>query len=548
MEEKKAFINTVFGTMEAVDGAKKVGKAYKDTNKYDDVMGTTLVKAPKTMGNQNALVSGKPRIKTASEELDYIYKEAKVNISKLKNAPKAIAQAIPKIKGAVDKFDAKNTEHLINTAKAIKDKRVMDALQHGVKAIPGTALGAGLIAGSGIGTAKLLKKLDGKDDPRNNIEYNTIGGALSAGMALNALSSGRMLAPASKALGILAGHATKVPVNVAKNTPVGKAVNIAGQGIKATANQANKINNDISFIGSRIEQLMNKGNSFDQAKKIILDQQINNLKNQNWQLSKTDPAKLQKLIETRTGELGHVFDTVQGLLNKKASEQLDEIYKMAGAKSDYLQGVVKDKFFKSGLESLPYYAGTAMIGHLVDKKVQRRLKDAELYRAHQEHLKNKQSEPLKSQEKVASAETIFLKNPKADQMLRKSLESAVEGVGRMAIPLAASTLIGRDLTNSFRKIDKDSINSSTSPDEISIQLSRKDRRQMQKDLDNNEQIKEASDSSRDTGDVVEEIKRDIEQKVIGAKDKLDGEKVHIGNGVKKQFRMHPSHGMHGMTE
>ena len=548
MEEKKAFINTVFGTMEAVDGAKKVGKAYKDTNKYDDVMGTTLVKAPKTMGNQNALVSGKPRIKTASEELDYIYKEAKVNISKLKNAPKAIAQAIPKIKGAVDKFDAKNTEHLINTAKAIKDKRVMDALQHGVKAIPGTALGAGLIAGSGIGTAKLLKKLDGKDDPRNNIEYNTIGGALSAGMALNALSSGRMLAPASKALGILAGHATKVPVNVAKNTPVGKAVNIAGQGIKATANQANKINNDISFIGSRIEQLMNKGNSFDQAKKIILDQQINNLKNQNWQLSKTDPAKLQKLIETRTGELGHVFDTVQGLLNKKASEQLDEIYKMAGAKSDYLQGVVKDKFFKSGLESLPYYAGTAMIGHLVDKKVQRRLKDAELYRAHQEHLKNKQSEPLKSQEKVASAETIFLKNPKADQMLRKSLESAVEGVGRMAIPLAASTLIGRDLTNSFRKIDKNSINSSTSPDEVSIQLSRKDRKQMQKDLNDNGQIKEASDSSRDTGDVVEEIKRDIEQRVIGAKDKLDGEKVHIGNGVKKQFRMHPSHGMHGMTE
>lgn len=543
MEEKKAFINTVFGAMEAVDGAKKVGKAYKNTdNKYDNLMGTKLIKAPKTMGGQNAMVSGKPTMlkKTASEELDFICKEAGVMSS--------VKGALPKIKGAVDSFDAKNTEHIVNAAKAFKNKQIMNGMQYTAKAIPGTLLGAGLIAGSGIGTTKLLKKLDGRDNPQNNIEYNTIGGAISAGMALNALGSKRMLSPASKALGILASQAAKVPVNTVKNTPIGKAVNIAGQGIKATSAKANSVNKDINFIGSKIDQLMKKGNSFEQAKKLIVDQQIDSLKNQNWQLGKTDPAKLQKLIDVRMSELGHAIDTVSGLVGKKASEELDEMHKIAGPKTDYLQGVVKNKFFKAGLESLPYYAGTAMIGLAVDKKVQQRAKDAELYKAHQEYLKSKANQPVK-QEKVASAEAVFFKNPSVNKVFKNSLESAVEGVGRMAIPLAASTIIGRDITNSLRKIDRTSASNGTAPDEASIQLSRRDRKQIQKTLkETGDQSKVAEELPRSSGDVVEEITREIEKEIIGADKKLDGEKVHIGHGVKKQFRMNPSHGMHGMTE
>ena len=548
MEEKRAFVNAVFGAMEAVDGAKKVGKAYNNTeNKYDDLMGTKLVKAPKTMGGQNALVSGKPDMakKIASEELDYLYKEAGAKDFIKGVAPK-VKEAIPKIKGAVDSFDAKNTEHLVNAAKAFKNKQVVSGLQHAASAAPGTLLGAGMIAGSGIGTAKLLKKLDGRDNPQNNIEYNTIGGAISAGMALNALGSGRMLAPASKALGILANHAVKVPANVAKNTPAGKAINIVGQGVKASATQANKINKDISFIGSNVDALMNKGVSFEQAKKQIIDRQIQNIKNQNWQLGKTNPDQLQKLINTRMGELSHAFDAVQGLM-KKASSQLDDLCKVAGAKTDYLQGVIKNKFFKSGLESLPYYAGTAVIGRMVDKKVERKLKDAVLYKAHKEYLKGKENQPQNPQEKIASTGTVFLKNPGADKILRQSIESAVEGVGRMALPLAASAVIGRDITNSLKKMDRSSAVSGTTPDEASIQLSRRDRRQIQRDL-KGAQTKVAEELPQNSGDVVEEITREVEREIVGAKEKLDGEKVHIGNGVKKQFRMNPGHGMHGMTE
>ena len=548
MKEKRAFVNAVFGAMEAVDGAKKVGKAYNNTeNKYDDLMGTKLVKAPKTMGGQNALVSGKPAMarKTASEQLDYLYKEAGAKDFIKGVAPK-VKQAIPKIKDAVDSFDAKNTEHLVNAAKAFKNKQVMSGLQHAASAAPGTLLGAGMIAGSGIGTAKLLKKLDGRDNPQNNIEYNTIGGAISAGMALNALGSGRMLAPASKALGLLASHATKVPVNVVRNTPAGKAINIVGQGVKASAAQANKINKDISFIGSNVDALMKKGASFEQAKKQIIDKQIQVLKNQNWQLGKTNPDQLQKLINTRMGELSHAFDTVQGLI-KKASSQLDDLCKVAGVKTDYLQGVIKNKFFKPGLESLPYYAGPAMIGLMVDKKVERKLKDAELYKAHQEYLKNKENQPQNPQEKVASAGTVFLKNPGADRILRQSLESAVEGVGRMAVPLAASAVIGRDITNSLKKMDRSAVTNGTTPDEASIQLSRRDRRQIQRDL-KGAQTKVAEELPQNNSDVVEEITREVEREIIGAKEKLEGEKIHIGNGLKKQFRMNPGHGMHGMTE
>ena len=136
MKEKRAFVNAVFGAMEAVDGAKKVGKAYSNTeNKYDDLMGTKLVKAPKTMGGQNALVSGKPAMtkKIASEELDYLYKEAGAKDFIKGVAPK-VKEAIPKIKGAVDSFDAKNTEHLVNAAKAFKNKQVMSGLQHAASA------------------------------------------------------------------------------------------------------------------------------------------------------------------------------------------------------------------------------------------------------------------------------------------------------------------------------------------------------------------------------------------------------------------------------
>lgn len=553
MKEKKAFVNAVFGTMEAIDGAKKVGKAYNDnTNKYDDLMGTKLVKAPKVMGNQNAMVAGKSIVpKTASEKIDYLYKEANADGAVRSVLPK-IKGVIPKIKGAVDKFDAANTQHLIDAGKAFKNKEILKGLQHSISAAPGTALGAGIIAGSGIGTAKLLKKLDGRDDPRNNVEYNTIGGAISAGMALQALDKKRMLAPASKALSILAGHATKVPANVVKNTPVGKAVNIAGQGIKATATQANKMNNTVNIVGSNIDKLMDSGKSFEEAKKIFTDRQIQIVKNQNWHLGKTDPAKLQNLIDARLQELEHAFGVVQDLVNKKASVQLDEMCKVAGIKTDYLNHVVKNKFFKAGLESIPYYAGTAMIGLAVDKSNQKRMKDLELYKAHQEALKKKQSQPNKPQEKVASASpvTVFVKNPGADKVIRQSLESAVEGVGRMAIPLAASTLIGRDLTNSFRKINrKHQLADGIAPDEASIQLSRRDRKQMQKDIqDLNPAPDKVAEENNDSSDAVRDMVRDIEKDIIGADEVLQGDRVHIGNGIKKQFRMNPGHGMHGMTE
>lgn len=553
MEEKKAFINAVFGTMEVIDGAKKAGKAYNDNaNKYDNIMGTKLVKAPKTMGNQNAMIAGKSVTpKTASERIDYLYKEANAD-GAVRNVLPKIKEVIPKIKGAVDKFDAANTQHLIDAGKAFKNKEILKGLQHSISAAPGTALGAGIIAGSGIGTAKLLKKLDGRDEPRNNIEYNTIGGAISAGMALQALDKKRMLAPASKALSILAGHATKVPANVVKNTPVGKAVNIAGQGIKATATQANKMNNTVNIVGSNIDKLMDSGKTFEEAKKIFTDRQIQIVKNQNWHLGKTDPVKLQSLIDARLQELEHAFGVVQDLVNKKASVQLDEMCKIAGVKTEYLNNVVKNKFFKAGLESIPYYAGTAMIGLAVDKSNQKRMKDLELYKAHQEALKKKQGQPNKPQEKVASASpaTVFVKNPGADKVIRQSIESAVEGVGRMAIPLAASTLIGRDLTNSFRKINrKHQLADGVALDEASIQLSRRDRKQMQKEIQNlNPAPDKVAEESNDNSDAIRDMIRDIEKDVIGANEVLKGDRVHIGNGIKKQFRMNPGHGMHGMTE
>lgn len=589
MKEKKAFVGAMFGAMEAADGIKNTGKAYKDTrNKYDDLMGTRLVKATNKMGLQNASLAGSNsrditnniinsnainsigvsnNKKTASEKIDYLYKEAGIRDRVVAMGPK-IKNAIPTAKRMIDNFDARNTAHLVAAKDAFKNKEVLRGINHSVKAAPGTALGAGMIVGSGVGTTKLLKKLDNSNDARNDVEYNTIGGAITAGMALNALSKKRMLAPASTALGMLAAHATKVPGNVVKKTPVGQAFNMAGQGLKATAAQTNKINSDINFIGSNIDKLLDSGKTFSEAKDLIVDRQLNNLKTQHWQLSKTDPQKLQELLEARKGELEHAFGVVADLVNKKASEKLDDLYKVAGTKTDYLNHVIKNRFFKPGFESLPYYAGTAMIGLAVDKKNQKRQKDIELYNAYQKAIKDKKQSNTEAPvpEKVASAQTVFLKNPKIDGLIRQSLESAVEGVGRMAVPLAASTLIGRDFTNSFRKVRRNKLDgeNNLAPDEASIQLSRRDRREMLKQIGNVDTTKAASEdeqeeeeqeqqpkekgTSEDSAQNVLDTVRDIEKGVIGAREVLQGDRVHIGNGVKKQFRLNPMHNMHGMTE
>lgn len=543
MEEKKAFVNAVFNTMEAVDGAKKTTQAYKDnTNKYDDLMGTKLVKTPKTMGGQNAVVSKNNIIppnklpKTASEELSYIYKEAKFDKNTLNN-----------VKTVIENFDTKNTQHIKNTVDAVKNKQLMNALHHGAKAIPGTALGAGMIAGSGIGAAKLLKKLDGTDNPQNNVEYNTIGGAISAGMALSAIGNKRMLLPASRAAGLVGSQISKIPMNTIKKTKVGAAVDVFGKNIKDIAAQTNKANNDYNFLGSNIEKIMSTGKSFEEASKAVLDQQINNLKTQNWKLGKTDPEKLKTILEDRTKEINNSFAAIKDLLNKKASDELDGLYKIAGARTQYLQDVVKHKFFKSGLESLPYYAGTAILGHAIDSNIKRRVKDVELYKAKQKYLQAIQEQGLESKEKTASEEAIFFKNPKINHVFKKSLESAVEGVGRMTIPLAASTLIGRDITKSLRKMDRNNIlGDGVTTDESSIQLSRKERAEIENMIKNDPaQSKVAEEMPSDSGVVAQKIIRDVEKDILKGDTKLSGEEIHIGNGVKKQFRMAPMHDMHG---
>lgn len=553
---KEAGLNTIFAGMEAVDGVKKMKDTYQNksvTNKYDNLMGTSIVKAPKVMGAQNAIIGGKNKM--AAQELDEIYKQAKLDVA---GTAKKVGQKLSKVdiggtakkmSEAVSNFDTKNTQHIKDTISHAKNKKVMETIRSGLKAVPGTALGAGLIAGAGVGTAKGLKKLDKRDNPQSNAEYNAMGAALSGALAAKALSSGRMLKPITTGLGIAGKSLTKIPGQQIKKTPGGAALagglHQAAKDSVAIQKSKEMAQKGVSYAGSQIEQLMgkNQGLNSAQAAKLFKDQQMKKVLSDNWGKPK---EVIDEITKARGVELDDFISKAMDIMSKKASTEIDCMYKIAGAKTDYLGDVVKKKFFKSGLESLPYYAGTAALGYMVDRGVNKKIEDDKLIKARDAYMKKKQiAEIPENTEKVANAaDAVFFKNPKINAVFKQSLESAVEGVGRSVMPTVATAITGRNIANSFRKLDRTNEEGNSAPDEQSIHLSRKDRRDIRKMIGSEDMGKTAEDMSG--SQIIEEIMRNTETDVVGATEKLDGDKVHVGNGVKKTFRMLPSHGMQGM--
>ena len=233
---KKAGIDTVFSVMDAVDGVKKVKNTYNNsTNKYDSLMGTTISKnISQKNGLNNAAISGK----LASEELDFLCKQAGIKIPNRSDMARIAnnvmfdaKKGIKNVSNKIENIDKNNTEHLKNMMAGIKGKDIKGALKEGLKASKVT-LPAGLgMLGAGALTTKTMKDLDKDRNPEKDLEYNTIGTGVSAALLLNAMHNKRMLKPASVMANVVGDKMMKYPLRVIKkNSKAGKiVVDVAGQ-------------------------------------------------------------------------------------------------------------------------------------------------------------------------------------------------------------------------------------------------------------------------------------------------------------------------------
>lgn len=575
MKKQAGMVNNAFIAMDAVDGAKKMGKAFKTQNTtYSDALGTTLKKQPNKMGAANAAIVNP---KLASDCIDEMCKIA-ITLSPMQKAiikKRKVARSLGK---NIEKIDAKNTQHIKAAYDALKKKQLVRGLSEAGKASVVTVPAVAGMVGAGKGVEAVMKKFDkNRDNPENELERKVVGAGVTAGLLLNAATSKRVMKPGTTALNIIGKKSAKYPMSAIKKTKAGKVVGefvkqVGDQGNKAVksikdadakkvrdmAKQIQQKDKDMNFLKGRIYDFMNSKNPLDQnaafsaildaeKRKIIKDGAINGLEaaqvDSNW-------AKREQYLK----------DLFNEYINpKKASTEIDELEKLAGRKADFAKNIVIDHFFKEGLKSVPYYAAPAALGLTLNRDIKNGLRKMDEKKEHQTDNDDSHGGKHELKEKTAKLDKVkldggdlsSLSNEKLKRILKVTLERSADGLGRTVFPAAVTAVTGRNIMNSFKKLE-DSTGQTPQEDmanKIIIQINgnptkRNLKRQISKEIDEQyDMVKKAEDESLDIGDILADIYKEVgldelnRQKQINAQEKLKTQKIHIGNGVKKQFRM-----------
>lgn len=356
-EEKKALtLNGVMNTMVAVDGAKQMKKSYNDVNnKYDNLMGTNVSKGG-MLGSGNKLIAQR----TASEDLDFIYKEAGIKQSAV-NAGKIVFNGAKKHMNsaakAFNKMDRNNTRHINLAIGNLKKGNTKKGLKYGAKAIATTAPAlatAGLI---GVGTTKGLDKLNEKYDKGNHngdaklqkrLENKAIGATLTAALVGNAIANKSAYKPAKKVVETLKTEIAKYPGKRIKKHVPGAGV------LFDSAQKANhKFSNRDKLISGHARKIFDRyekqGKVKDLAK--LKSDYLHSLKKEfrkNHASNSMSDVEIEKLWNKAMKENDSLIDTAIERIhnrNKKASDEIDYmIEKLAGRKMDYAKKVFKENF------------------------------------------------------------------------------------------------------------------------------------------------------------------------------------------------------------
>lgn len=493
MDDKIAFVNKVFAGMEVVDGTKRVKKTYNDSfeNKYDNILGTTMTKGPKVMGINNASLSN-PKYASSHELVENTYdliKEASIK-RKLKPLNKARVKAWDFIVDA----DKKNTAHLSNAAKSIKNKDIKGALKHSANASKFTAPALATTALAGAGTTKLLSDLDKSPEyDKNKLLPVVVGTGVAGSMIANSINN-KNFTKSVKLIGDVARDAMhKQPGNMIDKTgPVGQ---FARKTYSSVVKKSHKTAKDADKI---------RQESFSKHMKTVNKAYNKNGKNKSFN-------KMKKHASTQNTE--------------------------------FAKRVFKENFLKNGLESIPYYAAPAALSYAMSRDMRNGLKKKQ--EAQQPNVINID----------LSKSASFADPTKTRKVFERSIERAADGVGRAIFPATVTAITGRNIMNSLEDINENKNSTNTSSDMAKIivnvkndnMLTGKDRNSLKRkartevtsamnDIYKNATLKNPNDVSVDIGDIYEELNNDVKNKILGGR-KMSVNKVHVGEGTKKSFRM-----------
>jgi hypothetical protein len=214
-------LNKMFIGMEVADGASKARKAFNDTNnKYHDILGNQMIKAPAANGEMNALNSNNTMYKmSASELIDGLAKEAGIK-EKIINADKYFYENMNNFQMYKNLYNkTKNPKY-----KKLMNKAMLNTLKIGV---PSAVLGTG----AAIGMARGIRAVEDRFGKNKGDSYypEVAGAALLGAGAFDAISNKSVLSPV-KHMGDAAQKVMyKYPKKIiGKSGPVGKLiVNIA---------------------------------------------------------------------------------------------------------------------------------------------------------------------------------------------------------------------------------------------------------------------------------------------------------------------------------
>ncbi|MGL5715933.1 MAG: hypothetical protein ACRCX2_23155 [Paraclostridium sp.] len=531
--KQASMINKVFLGMEAVDGAKKVNSTYKDSNanKYDSILNTSIKKPDHTMGQANAVVSNN-NFKSASDFIDELEKTARFTGKDVKKV--------------IRDMDMKNTQNIKDAVSHAKNKKIGDSLKSAGKAVLPTAGAVGLAGGAGVATSKGLEKLDSsKDRDKDTITPKLIGGALTGALILNGVKNKSMLHPVSKSIEIAKEEVMKQPFRIVERTgPVGKfatnTLKSVGKKGREIGKSANKERESIARnILKREHGNMNPSkediSSFLKKTKDF-DKKYNNPTNKTKGSFKGKGSSNNQVAKPQTKEQkpSSVIDTLSDL-RKKVHNYADEPVKKKvtngiskeASNKEFAKKVFKDHFLKSGLESIPYYAAPAALGYALSTDLSKGFK-----------------KPGSDKKKDGKEKTAGFLNPgkkaKLEHATERAIERAADGLGRTVFPATVTAATGRNIMKSFDKVNhNDDTDTRDDIAKVIINIGDKDKlskrgmkKEVSKAIDDFYKSATIIDESLDVGDIREEI----EKKILENK-KIKSGKVHIGEGIKKQFRM-----------
>lgn len=540
MEEKVAIgLGTAMNALTVVDGAKQMNRSYRDTNnKYDNILGTSINKnTPSIMGASNKIIAQK----TASEILDELYKEAGLMNSIKKNTGK-IVNTIGK---GINKLDVANTKNIKMTKESFKNKDIKNTLINAGKTAITSAPAVGAMGASGVGTTKFLQATDGFSKNKDNeskdardTEYKMLGAGVTAAMLGSAIAGKNPYKAVGKAFKTAKGVTGKQSKKIIMDKIPGSKEFV--REAKRVKNHMDMANREIPNLAKRMYRDFEKGTKHPKfnANK-FKDKYVNDLKSDfirdkvNSGLTRSQVEELWSKNESAIREkVDKAFEMLSNF-NKKASDELNYLFeKHAGSKKDFAKKVIVENFFKKGLESIPYYLASSSLGYAMGRDMRRGLK------------KDKDINNDNQNNKIAS---YSMKNNKIKikNAGKVAVEKAAEGLGRTLFPAAVTAITGRNIMDSLKKIDEPRKNTTQEDLANSIIINinntnnkRSIKRQVSKQLD-----EALSKSASENLDDIIMILRD-KNELNKDKEKIQGNRIHVGNGIRKQFQMNDMNPLH----